>query len=327
MAPQLQGPELDAVMEDRKEDIIAMRHVGTKVEDILNILNDEEHVKIGRAKSYQYLKAWNAQTQNQPLTDEQILQGVIPLARSTLQSDAEIASNLTAQFGVGISHRQVKRARCKYRVLRITRDPTEREKRRKTKAHVEVQASALTDRVGAPPTSLQPPSQSGIESTLPQPEMQQTPDPFRIPYTLTDRILPMTAQEIGALEDSLSFQEENPLQASNWLEKSGVTDRHFIIHLAFFLSEFKIQMLALASFWEALSRLLELWFKHSSKEASTGELVNRVLTLAGIQFDCKAHDYQTLNNALKHQRNKYCHHPATRTLDTSSIELPAWYWD
>ena len=102
---QLQGHDLDMVMEGYREGIIALRQAGTKVNDILDVLNEEEHIKIGRAKLYHYLKAWNAQTQQQPLIDLQIQHGVIPLASTTLQSDAKIASKLSAELGIDASHR------------------------------------------------------------------------------------------------------------------------------------------------------------------------------------------------------------------------------
>ena len=94
MEDRMQGTTLNAVMEGYREAIVALRQDGTKVDDILAVLNEEEHIKIGRSKLYQYLKAWDAQIQREPLTDDQILHGVIPLALTTLQSDTRIASNL-----------------------------------------------------------------------------------------------------------------------------------------------------------------------------------------------------------------------------------------
>ena len=117
-------------MEDYRELIIALRQAGTTVDDILEFLNEEEHIKIGRSKLYQYLQRWNAQVQRPALTDEQIQLGVIPLAQSTLQSDTKIASKVSGQFGIDVSHRQVKRARLKSRNIKLLRDPIEREARR-----------------------------------------------------------------------------------------------------------------------------------------------------------------------------------------------------
>src|ERR1700761_4822860 len=130
MPRYLRGAELAVAMEGYREAIITSRQAGTKIDDILAVLNEEEHIKIGRAKLYEYLKAWDAQIQRPPLTDDQKRLGVLPLARSTLQSDTQIASNLAGQLGIDASRHQVKRARLQYRAIKRFPNPVEREQHR-----------------------------------------------------------------------------------------------------------------------------------------------------------------------------------------------------
>ncbi len=60
---------------------------------------------------------------------------MLPLALTTKQSDAEIAANLAAQLGIDISHRQVKKARMKHRLVKRFVDPIEREARTSARPH------------------------------------------------------------------------------------------------------------------------------------------------------------------------------------------------
>jgi hypothetical protein len=126
----LAGVALDDAMEVYREKIVALRQAHYKVKDIVAVLEEEEGLKISQGKFHRYLKLWNAQIQRQPLTDDQIQLGVIPLAQTTLQSDTKIASNLSGQLDIDISHRQVKRARLKYRAIKTIPNPIEREQRR-----------------------------------------------------------------------------------------------------------------------------------------------------------------------------------------------------
>lgn len=113
MARKPRGVETDAVMERHKERNIALRQAGMKVEDILGVLNNEDGIAIGRSVFYRYIKAWDAQIQRQSFTDLQIEDRVVALAQSTRQSDANIASILSQDRGLDISHYQVTRARLK----------------------------------------------------------------------------------------------------------------------------------------------------------------------------------------------------------------------
>ena len=113
------------VLEVYRDSIVAARQEGVTINNIIAALY-EENVDISRATLYRYLKAWNAQIQRQPLTDDQIQHGVIPLALSTLQSDTKITSNLLGQLGINTSHRQIKRARLKYRTIKRMHNPIER---------------------------------------------------------------------------------------------------------------------------------------------------------------------------------------------------------
>ena len=121
-----QEGRLNDLMSAYKHDIILARQEGFKIDRILAWLN-EEGVKIGRSKLYQYLKDWDAQVQRPALTDEQIHGSVLPLAQRTLLSDGKIASKLAEDLGIDASRHQVKRARIRYRAIKHFRNPIERE--------------------------------------------------------------------------------------------------------------------------------------------------------------------------------------------------------
>lgn len=132
----------DDVLEDHREFIVIARQVNQTVDDILAALH-ADGVKVTRSTLYRSLKSWDALVQKQPPTAEQIQLGVLPLALTSAKSDKEIASSLAGEFGINVSHRQVKRARLKARALRRFDEPNSRQARASSASTPRDEASSI----------------------------------------------------------------------------------------------------------------------------------------------------------------------------------------
>lgn len=117
--------ELDRLMEANKGQIVELRQQGITLNDIIAWLNDAG-VPIKIRKLSEYLQGWNAQIQRKALSDEQVESAILPLARHTLLSDAQIASRAAGSHRIDASAEQVGNARIRHRIMRRIDDPTER---------------------------------------------------------------------------------------------------------------------------------------------------------------------------------------------------------